>query len=250
MKKIIIAVALTMLMINSYAQLDDKTNIIDDTLRFPKEKNKGKDMFIIDFYQDIWKDVPTNIKVRDINQGFSFYIMKNHPIGTSNFSFAWGLGFSSHNFYSDGVPALGRDNLGNPIGTTIFQTLGIYYNQLVDYKINKLNITYLEIPLEIKFKTRGQHNRQLKFSVGVKVGYEMNNHTKYKGNDVIEKTDDLVTIKKYGIKNINNWNYAVTARIGRGWINFVGYYSLSKMFDKDMGPQMYPISLGISITPY
>ena len=250
MKKIIIAVVLMMFVFNSFAQNTDNINLNDDTLRFPKEKNKGNDMFILDFYQDMWQKVPSNIKVRDINQGFSFFIMKNYPISTSNFSFAWGLGFSSHNFYSDGVPALGRDGLGKPDGTTVFQTLGTYYNQIVDYKINKLNITYLEIPLELKFKTRASHNRMLKFSLGVKVGYEISNHTKYKGNDVIEKTDDQVTIKKYDIKNINKWNYAVTARIGRGMFNLVGYYSLSKIFDKDMGPQMYPISVGISITPY
>jgi hypothetical protein len=248
MKKILLSIAVMMLFVSSYAQQEGM--ITDDTLRFPKERNKGSDIFIFDFYQDLWNDVPSNIKARDINQGFNFNLMKNYPIGTSNFSLAVGLGISSHNFYSDGVPVLGRDSLNKYNGTTTFTTLGSYYQKKVEYVKNKLNITYFEIPIELKFKTRDAHNRQLKFSFGFKVGYEIANHTKYVGNDVLENTDDQVTIKKYNIQNINKWSYGVTARVGRGMFNLFGYYSLSKVFEKDKGPQMYPISVGVSFTPY
>ncbi|MEI6820658.1 MAG: porin family protein [Bacteroidota bacterium] len=247
MKKIILSIAIMMLFINSYAQ---KTAALkDDTLRFPKDKNKGKDIIIFDVYSDIWKGAPNNITVRTIDQGINFYLMTNHPIGTSNFSIAYGLGISSHNFHSDGVPVLERDANGIPTGKTIFETLGSHYQTTVNYKTNKLNLTYLDLPIELKFKTRDAHNRQLKFSLGFKIGYELSNHTKFVGDDVLEGTTDEVTIKKGNIKNINNWNYGVTARIGKGMFNLMCYYSLSKIFNTD-GPQMYPISVGISITPY
>ena len=125
----------------------------------------------------------------------------------------------------------------------------IKINKIYIYKTNKLNLTYLDLPIELKFKTRDAHNRQLKFSFGFKIGYELSDHTKYVGDDVDEKTTDQVTIKKGNIKNINNWNYGVTARVGKGVFNLMAYYSLSKIFNND-GPQMYPISVGISITPY
>lgn len=245
-----------MLFINSYAQKETTLKSNDDTLRFPKDKNKGKDIIVFDLYSDIWKGTPNNISVRTIDQGIDFYLMTNHPIGTSNFSLAYGLGISSHNFYSDGVPVLERDINNNPTGKTIFETLGNYYSNKgsynsnsVNYKTNKLNLTYLDLPIELKFKTRDAHNRQFKFSVGFKIGYELSDHTKYVGDDVLEGTTDEVTIKKGNIKNINNWNYGVTARIGKGVLNIFGYYSLSKIFN-DNGPQIYPISVGISITPY
>ena len=250
MKKILLSIALIMLFINCFSQHESNLLSGNDTLRFPKEKNRGKDRFILDLYSDVWKDVPDNIKVRTINQGANFYIMKNHPIGTSNFSFAWGLGFSFHNFYSDGIPTLERDNLNKPTGNTVFETLGTYYQKQVNYSTNKLTITYLDLPLEIKFKTRDGHNRQFKFSFGFKIGYNISNHTKYKGDDVMEGTDDKVVITKSNIKNLSDWNYGVTARIGKGMFSLMGYYSLSKTFDKDKGPQMYPISVGISISPF
>ena len=249
MKKIILSIAIMMLFINSYAQRETTKVLKDDTLRFPKDKNKGKDIIVFDLYSDIWKGTPNNISVRTIDQGIDFYLMTNHPIGTSNFSLAYGLGISSHNFYSDGMPVLEKDASGNPTGKTIFETLGSHYQATVNYKTNKLNLTYLDLPIELKFKTRDAHNRQFKFSVGFKIGYELSDHTKYVGDDVLEGTTDEVTIKKGNIKNINNWNYGVTARIGKGMFNLFGYYSLSKIFNND-GPQMYPISVGISITPY
>ena len=248
MKKIILSIAIMMLFINSYAQKE--ATLKDDTLRFPKDKNKGKDIIIFDLYSDIWilKDKPDIISVRTINQGINFYLMINRPISTSNFSIAYGLGISSHNFYSDGMPVLEKIN-GVPTGKTIFETLGSHYQTTVNYKTNKLNLTYLDLPIELKFKTRDAHNRQLKFSLGFKIGYELSDHTKYVGDDVLEGTTDQITIKKGNIKNINNWNYGVTARVGKGVLNLMAYYSLSKIFNTD-GPQMYPISVGISITPY
>ena len=139
MKKIILSIAITMLFINSYAQRETTNVLKDDTLRFPKDKNKGKDIIIFDVYSDIWEKTPNNISVRTIDQGIDFYLMINRPISTSNFSIAYGLGISSHNFYSDGVPVLERDANGTPTGKTIFETLGSHYQTTVNYKTNKLN---------------------------------------------------------------------------------------------------------------
>ncbi len=250
MKKIVLLIIVMITFSKVYSQHEETIKSDNDTLYFPTDVNKGSDKIIIDLFSDLWQGVPSNIKARGINQGFSTYFMTNYPIGFSNFSFAWGLGISCHNFYSDGVPVLERDANNNPTGNTMFETLGTHYQTKVNYTKNKLNINYLELPIEFKFKSRDGHNRQLKFSFGFKVGYELSNHTKYVGDDVLENTTDQVTIKKSDIKNISKWNYGVTARIGRGMFNLFGYYSLSKIFDKDKGPQMYPISVGISITPF
>ncbi|MFZ4402195.1 MAG: porin family protein [Bacteroidales bacterium] len=214
------------------------------------EKNKGKDIFILDLFTDIWQDVPANTDVRTINQGINIYGMLNLPIGYSNFSLGGGLGVSSHNFYSDAIPVLGR-NLSNSLtGTTEFIKLGDYYGRQINYSINKINTTSIEIPFELKYKTRADRNKRFKASIGWKIGYNISNHSKYRGEDVLENTSDIITIKKTNIKYLNNWNYGITARIGFGMYNLMLYYSLSKMFEKDKGPQYYPISLGISITPF
>ena len=250
MKKVFLTIVVSVLFLSSYAQKEGALKSNDDTLRFPKEKNKGRDIVVFDVYTDIWKGAPNNVSVRSINQGIDLYLMTNKPIGRSNFSITYGLGISSHNFYSDGIPLQGKDSVtGLSNGKTSFETLGSHYQKTVNYSTNKLNVTYLELPIELKFKSRDAHKRMFKASIGFKVGYCISDHTKYVGDDVLEGTTDQVTIKKSSIKNIENWDYGVIARVGKGWLNLMFAYSLSKTFN-DNGPQMYPISVGISITPY
>lgn len=236
MKKILTIIILILISFYGYSQ--------DSIISKPKRgKNAGKDIFILDLYSDLWQNVPKNVDVRAINQGVNIYAMLNLPITNSNFSLAAGLGVSSHNFYSDATPKLGES------GTSFIKLLD-FYQKKVNYSINKINITYIDIPVEIKFKTRAERSKRFKASIGCKIGYIISNHTKYRGEDVIEKTTDIITLKKSNIKNINNWNYGVTARIGYGMYNLMAYYSMSKLFEKSRGPQIYPISIGISITPF
>jgi hypothetical protein len=215
-----------------------------------KEKNTGKDILIFDLYTDLWQKAPSAAKVRSINQGVNMYVMLNMPVSTTNFSIGCGLGVSSHNFYSDAIAVLGRDITNNLNGTTEFKKLDDKYGKKIDYSINKINVTYLDLPIELRFKSRADRYKRFKASVGFKIGYNISNHSKYTGEDVLEGTADEVTIKKSNIKYINPWNYGIVARVGYGYINLMAYYSLSPIFEKDKGPQMYPVSIGISITPF
>ncbi len=241
MKRNYFLLFLLFLSISTYSQ---------DTIRFVKEKNQGKDIILLDIFNDLWQDVPSDIDLRTINQGVGFYAMLNRPIAKTDFSIALGIGVSSHNFYSDAIPILSRNSANLPDGNTIFETLGNYYNKPVAYSINKLNLTYIEIPVELKYKTIAERNKRFRISVGFKIGYNISNHTKYRGEDVIEMTSEQVVIKKSNIRNINDWNYGIIGRIGYGRFNIMTYYSLAKIFDKDKGPQIFPISIGLTITPF
>ncbi len=221
-----------------------------DTITFTKEKNQGKDLIIFDIYHDFWQEIPSNVNVRAINQGVNMYAMLNRPIKTTNFSIALGIGLSSHNLYSDAIPVLERNQSNQPTGNTIFTTLGNYYQKTVEYKINKINLSYIDIPIELRFKTRAERNKRFRASLGFKIGYNVSNHTKYKGEDVIENTSEQVVIKKSNIRNVSNWNYGIIGRIGYGRFNLMTYYSLSKIFEKGKGPQIFPISVGLSIMPF
>ena len=239
--KILLSILLFFIFFNTYSQ---------DTIRFEKEKNTNKDILIIDLYNDIWQDVPSTVNVRTINQGINVYLMINKPIRNSNISLTTGIGISSHNLYSDAIPVLGRDVNTNPDGVTKFVTLGDYFLKPVSYKINKINLTYIDIPIEIKYKTRAERKKRFNCSIGFKIGYNVSNHTKFKGEDIVEDTDDIVVIKKSNIRNISDWNYGIIARIGYGRFKINSYYSLAKIFDKGKGPQIYPISVGLSFSPF
>ncbi len=216
-----------------------------DTISLTSKKNKGHDFFMVDLFTDIWQDVPDEADNRVINQGVNVYFMLNLPIGKTNFSLNSGIGVGSHNFYSDADPEINQLT-----GRTDFIKLKNKYKEDIDYNVNKINITSIDIPFEIKFKTRADRNKRFKASIGCKLGYNFSNHTKYRGEDVIEGTKDVITLKKSNIKYLNTLNYGITARIGYGMYNLMAYYSFSKLFEKDKEPQMYPISIGISITPF
>jgi hypothetical protein len=75
--------------------------------------------------------------------------------------------------------------------------------------------------------------------------------TKYKGDDYLPNDNNkLVIYKKVRIPNVSKFRYGVSLRLGYKWLNFWGYYQLSSVFDKGKGPEMYPISIGVSLMPY
>jgi hypothetical protein len=57
-------------------------------------------------------------------------------------------------------------------------------------------------------------------------------------------------VKFKDVPNIEKLRYGVTARVGWKFINLMGFYSLTDLFTKDKGPEIYPISIGISLMPF
>ena len=75
----------------------------------------------------------------------------------------------------------------------------------------------------------------------------ISSHTKYVGEGMSFGTyQDKMKVKHYSVPNINKFRYGVTARFGYGPFNLIAYYSLSKLFEDNLGPELTPISVGIS----
>jgi hypothetical protein len=117
---------------------------------------------------------------------------------------------------------------------------------LVSYRKAKFSSVYFDIPLEIRFKSKSE----VRFAVGFKFGFLVKAYTKYKGNDFLDSNAKLVVYKTSRIPNAEKNRYGFTARLGYKWLNLWGYYQLSTVFVKSKGPDMYPISVGISILPF
>jgi hypothetical protein len=190
-----------------------------------KKLNSG-----IDLFTDVWQGMPDSVKTRTINQGINLYTMYTFPIKKSNFTFAIGAGIGSHNLFSKGVLQTNDTTYFSPIK-------GISYDK------SKLNLTYLDFPLELRYKNKGEYRA----SIGFKLGVLISDHTKYKGNDGAGKS---VKEKSAGVDNLENLRYGLTALAGYKWINVTFFYSLSKVFVKDKGPQVYPVSIGIALRPF
>ncbi|MFA8299393.1 MAG: outer membrane beta-barrel protein [Hyphomicrobiales bacterium] len=223
MKKILSLIIGLFLVSITYAQ---KEEIAENTI---KKFGIG-----IDLFTDIWRELPSGIDARTINQGVSVFGMHNTQIGKSDFSVGIGAGITVHNMYTNSEIT----NIKAP--TVVFTKIP----DDRDYKRSKVSFTYLDVPLELRYKSKGG----FKISAGVKVGYLLNSHTKFKGSLV--KGGATITQKQSSVANLEAWRFGPTFRIGYKWVDLVGYYQVSSVIQQEKGPQIAPISIGISLTPY
>lgn len=192
-----------------------------------------------DVYTSIWMDMPTGIKTRTINQGANVFLMYNHLMGEKGFSVAGGLGVSSENLYLKNayVPNIKSDSISfvdTPSG--------------VDVKRSKLNVTYVDIPLEMRYVTKSK----MRFTLGMKFGFLVDSKTKLVG-DAFDSEGSLgygTKEKHKDVSQLESTRFGVQARFGYKWVHVYGYYSLNKLFLADKGPQTYPISIGVTFMPF
>jgi hypothetical protein len=249
MKKILLVVLVSLMVYSAAAQ--DKKDVKKGTFG----KLTQADRIVFDIFSDIWMNAPgDSMTIKKVNRGANFYIMKEFPFGRSNFSFALGLGVGCQNLYSNATPVKSFiDTSGTKIydGKTVFTKIPSFspdLKQEINFKNNKFTQIYLDIPLEFRYRMK---NNAFKFYLGGKIGLMLSNHTKYNGDDYSENyPTGNIRIKEYKIPNVNKYRYGLTVRVGWKWIQAYGYYSLSKLFKKDLGPEMYPISVGLTISPY
>jgi len=200
-----------------------------------KEATKKRISIGFGMFTDLWMNTPDGMKTRTINQGVNVFGTYNVPFGKSNFGFALGLGISVHNLYWNYLYN-GSDNS--------FQFEKI--PDSIGHKRSKVTLPYLEIPLEFRFRTK------YKFAVGLgfKVGYMIYAHSKWVGDDYLYGTTSTLRTTVSGIKNIEKFSYGPTLRIGYKWFHLNAYYSLSNVFTKSTGIDMYPISIGFLLMPF
>ena len=190
----------------------------------------------LDVFTDIWFNAPDNVDIRAIHPSANTYLTYNFNVGESKkLTFGIGMGIGNHNMYSnDGV-------IENVKGDTIQY---IPVDADLSMKRSKLSVTYLEIPMELRFKS----NSGFKVSLGFKLGYLIDSKEKYVGNTVAN--GPLQVIKRKKISQLNTFSYSPTLRVGYKSFNLFFSYALGTIFRVDHGPQLHPMSLGITMTPF
>ena len=196
------------------------------------ESAKKKVTVGADVFTDIWMNVPSDISTRTINQGANVFIMYNLALSEKVTTFAVGLGFSNHNMYGDFTI---EDIKADPI---VFVPIP----SNVVYQRSKMAYTSLDLPVELKFR----FDNDVKIGLGFKLGWIIDSKTKYVGD--IDGTEHK--IKDIKIENMQTFNYGATFRIGYKFFNLFANYQISKVFEDGKGPDIYPISVGITITPF
>ncbi len=195
-------------------------------------KMRPTDRFIIGVFTDIWSNLPADMETNTINRGVSIDYIQEFPISTSNFSVAAGLGFASHNLYSDHLYEHdGNNHNFFPIPDAI------------DYNNNKLSLNYLNVPVEFRYRTRNTP-RTFRIHAGIKGGLLVNAHTKYVGEELLTGRD--TKIKEGKLDNIETFLLGFHGRIGYGRLNLHTFISLTDIFSDNNAANAEFMSLGLS----
>lgn len=183
---------------------------------------------------DIWQGVPSDVSTRTINQGFHAIVLYGTKFGKSNFGVAAGLGLTVHNMYGNFTVTSRND-------TTFFTKIP----DSLSYKRSKMTLPYLELPIEFHYGVK----RKFAVGIGFKLRYLLPAFTKYVGDNPLPPHDEL-RMKLRNIKNQEAFAYGPYMRIGYKWFHLYGYFQLSEVFKKGLGPAVYPISVGFLIRPF
>jgi hypothetical protein len=150
-----------------------------------------------------------------------------------------GVDFALYNFNSNNVLKADQNNVQ-------FTPL----TELPDYtagqtlKNNRLFISSANIPIMLHFENmRGYSARAFHAAVGVYGGLVLGSNVRYtlseSGKEKVR--DDY---------NLNKFRVGLRGQIGLGPINFFTTYSLTPMFKTGTGPELHPLTFGITLIPF
>lgn len=207
-----------------------------------KYQKFSKDRFAFDFIFSNWiysktdpKIIGGDLKPKWYSRGVNIYFSWDFRIKHSRFSFAPGIGYSCSNIYS-------RHELVDD-DTAV---AGTYLKALAnptDYKVNKITLQYLDIPIEFRIKTNPDKlDNCWKFAFGFKAGIRVDAHTK--------QTTKINNVTKVNVErrfpDFNLFRFGPMIRIGYSSFNLTAYYGVLSVFKKDRGPKANEFAVGIS----
>jgi hypothetical protein len=172
--------------------------------------------------------------VKSLDFGLNLY-EKNFHIYKNYVNLIAGLGFD-FNHYSFRNPITLNADSGYISAST---------DSLISYHKNKLNITYVEVPLLLMFNTNNEHPKK-GFHIGGGVIGGYNIHSVTKQEFTIDGYD--FNVKKKDDYNLNPFKLSATVRAGFGGFNLFASYALTSLFEDGKGPQLYPFTVGISLS--
>ena len=189
----------------------------------------------VDLFTDLQLTPSDNWDPRGFNQGASWAITYNFPLGESkHHTVSIGAGMSHHNYFS-------YSRILNPYGET-FEYKD--YRDVENFKRFKVNANYADIPLELRFRIKDQ----VKIGVGFKLGILVMGKTKYVGPD----EDGTIIHQKYTyMDNLERYAYSATFRVGWKWVSAFAAYQINPVFEVGHeAPTFHPLSVGVTFAPF
>jgi hypothetical protein len=178
-------------------------------------------------------------------------LYKNH-IG-----FTTGIGIQVSNYYFTDNYVMLQDSTAL-VAYKVQNAQGNY----VSMKVNKMVVSYLNLPLLFEYQTN-RYRRLSSFHVslgviaGVRIGsytkqvYENKEETYYlvddKGNRIASYDVEHYMVRDRGAYHLSPFKVDAAFRVGWSHLNIFANYSLTQMFQKNQGPELYPFTVGITL---
>ncbi|MFT5183413.1 MAG: hypothetical protein ACI84C_000539 [Flavobacteriales bacterium] len=112
-----------------------------------------------------------------------------------------------------------------------------------DFTKNRLRTTYLKVPLMLEFNTNSDEDRSFHVAAGVIGGWRLGSNLKQK------YTEDGVSYKNRIKDDFNFRAFTLdgTVRVGYGDFTLFAMYGLTSLFADNRGPEVYPVTVGLSV---
>jgi hypothetical protein len=119
-----------------------------------------------------------------------------------------------------------------------------YLIQIPDIsKKHNFNLWHVTVPLLIDFNTHRNPRKSFHFAAGVIGGYKLSSRS----NLVLEQGNRTLDVNTRGDFNINPFRLDATARFGYGKLNLFVTYGLTPLFQQNRGPELTPVSAGLTL---
>ncbi|MBI9035212.1 MAG: DUF2807 domain-containing protein [Bacteroidales bacterium] len=144
-----------------------------------------------------------------------------------------GLGFTWNNYRFSNAQ----------IGTSGDTIVNLWEDSQAEPEKSKLTSFWVTAPLMLELQTN-KHSKPNSFHLagGLQFAYLLGSHSKVIIND--EKT------KEKGKFNMNPYRFEAIARVGWGKLNLFATYSLDALFKTDIAPEIYPVSIGVTLVDF
>lgn len=157
------------------------------------------------------------------------------PIVGNNFYMSTGFGLEFNNFRFDDT-SVKLDPNSKP--------LAISHDTTREYTKNKLALAYINVPLLFTVATNNKKGKNaFHLSVGAMAGFKYRSHQKL----VYYEDGDKKKDKEFDNFNTNPFRFTAMARMGYKNIGVYANYALNPVFLKDQGPELYPLTMGVSL---
>ncbi|MCF8388632.1 MAG: PorT family protein, partial [Bacteroidales bacterium] len=197
---------------------------------------------------------------KSIKVGINIFEQNLNLCRNQKWGLVTGLGWEINNYRFDDNVSLVPDS----------SSIKGYFNDGISMKKSKLVVNYVEVPLLLEFQTNAKRKvNSFHIAAGMVFGLRFASHTKqyynetnkeYTWLEVDPETGNKVPVpgikfqspgtKKSKVRDdfhLNPFKADATVRIGWGWVNLFGTYSITTLFKEGKGPELYPFSVGLTL---